>query len=187
MTTISPSKNRLILLSQAAGLALAAIVVVVYAIHGSMPHNALRLPAEEKFETAVVLPEVWAFFTRSPREPRFLVYSRHEDGSWAQAIGVQSDAAEAFGLRRTVRALNLEAGAFMMNIKDEDWTPCPSGTPSSCLDKMKATKPMTNVVPEPTFCGDVAIVQQDRVPWAWATHADPNTMPSKIVRMVVKC
>jgi antimicrobial peptide system SdpA family protein len=176
-----------ILVAHALALGLAALVVVAYAVHGSMPLNALRLPLEAEVNSVVFLPESWAFFTRSPREPRFLVFTRDgASGTWAQAIGLQSDAADGFGLRRRVRALNIEAGSFMTGIADVDWSRC-TGDPTICLNNVANAKELTSAIPSPSLCGDVAIVQQDRVPWAWARTASANTMPSKVARLVIKC
>jgi hypothetical protein len=48
-------------------------------------------------------------------------------------------------------------------------------------------KTLANSVPSPTLCGDIAIVEQDRVPFGWANSVDPNNMPSKLARMVIRC
>jgi hypothetical protein len=40
-------------------------IVIVHAIHGSTPKNALKLPFENEVDTVVFLPEAWAFFTRN--------------------------------------------------------------------------------------------------------------------------
>jgi antimicrobial peptide system SdpA family protein len=180
------SRSNFSIVSHAIGLTAASAVLLVYAVHGSMPHNAFSLPFERNVDTIVVLPEAWAFFTRNPREPRFLIVNRDSGGVWSQAFGVQSVVADGFGLRRSIRALNIEAGRFTADVTDADWERC-SGAVTSCLKQSSQVKELTNFEPSPALCGDVALVEQDRVPWAWAKSTDADKMPSRFVHLVVKC
>src|SRR5215470_17697398 len=58
--------------------------VAVYAVHGTMPANALKLPGESKERLILFLPEAWKFFTRDPREERLSVFRREPSGAWSR-------------------------------------------------------------------------------------------------------
>jgi antimicrobial peptide system SdpA family protein len=175
------------LLAQLASSALIAAVTVVYTVHGSMSANALELPFEEHLDTVLVLPEGWAFFTKDPKEPRFLVFARAPDGSWSRAFGETPKLAATFGFSRRERALGVEAGLIASAVTQSDWKPCPS-TPAACL-ALGSGNPIValNTTPHPTLCGPIGLVQQDRVPWAWAKSVNEDAMPSRVVRVNVQC
>jgi antimicrobial peptide system SdpA family protein len=152
-----------------------------------MPRNAVNLPFEHDVNTLLVLPEGWAFFTKNPREARFLVFGQTSDGSWTRSFGESPELSATFGFSRRVRSLNVEAGLILSRVTDGQWRKC-SGAPGTCLalwsDKVLAA---VNATPEPSLCGPIGVVKQDRVPWAWAKSVNPDAMPSQIVRIDVRC
>lgn len=173
--------------AQLVGSILLAAVLVIYAVHGSMSRNALRLPFENRVDTVVFAPEGWGFFTRDPREPLFLVFGQRDDGTWSQLFGEKTELRTTFAFSRYVRSLYVEAGMISTHVRPTDWQQC-STEPSLCLGGLTGdVKSISSETPSPVICGNVALVQQERLPWAWAKSVSQRTMPSKTVRFNVKC
>jgi len=162
-------------------------VVALYAIHAAMNHNVLRLPFEESVHTQFFLPEGWAFFTRNPRDDRYFVYRLAPDGSWIDTnLGPHNRPRNAFGLNRKSRAQGVEIGLLLVSIQDQEWTACRK-SPTACLATIPVSKDFKDISPNPTLCGEMGVVMQPPVPWAWAGMQRPVTMPSRVSRVRVHC
>jgi antimicrobial peptide system SdpA family protein len=172
---------------QVAVSACVAAVVVAYAVHGSMTMTALELPLERHLDTVLFLPEGWAFFTRDPKEPEFLMFHPRSDGSWTRAARPNDSLSTVFGFSRFLRSLNVERGLLVAPFREGDWRPCTS-RPELCLADWQGTIfTVKNRTPGATVCGPVAFVKQDRVPWAWSRSVDADRMPSRVLRMEARC
>jgi antimicrobial peptide system SdpA family protein len=161
----------------------------LYIVHAQIPRNVLELPFEQTVRSAIpfFVPEGWAFFTRDPREPRLLPYRRGTDGIWAYAhAGPHADIRNVFGLDRISRAQGVEIGLLLGEFADTAWRTC-TDAPTLCLDDQPPSVPITNHSPAPTLCGDVGLVRQEPVPWAWARVGSETTMPSTVVRLDIRC
>jgi antimicrobial peptide system SdpA family protein len=170
-------------------LAITWSVLILYAVHIELPVNALDLPFESSIKPNLqaVIPEGWGFFTRDPREARLLPYVRPA-GDWQSASeGPNGEAWNAFGLNRAARAQGVEMGLLEFAIPTDAWKDCTEEI-GSCLDKLPTSMQVSNPTPHPTLCGDVGFAHRDTLPWAWAASVpDETTMPSKVVRLTVKC
>jgi antimicrobial peptide system SdpA family protein len=174
-------------LAHAAACALIAGVAILYSVHSAMPHNAVELPFEKDVQMGLILPEGWAFFTKSPKDPRFLVFGPTSDGSWARRYGETTDLATTFAFSRKTRSLGVEAGLIASSVTETDWRKC-SSAPSTCMSLWSGSPVAAiNETPRPTLCGPLALVKQDRLPWAWANTVTQDTMSSRIVRIDVRC
>ena len=161
----------------------------LYVVHAQIPRNVLELPLERVLRPAIpfLAPEGWAFFTRDPREPRLLPYRHATNGVWAYAhAGPHADLRNVFGLDRISRAQGVEIGLLLGEFADTAWQPC-TDAPTLCLDELPRTVSITNRSPAPTLCGDVGLVRQEPVPWAWARVESETTMPSTVVRLDIRC
>jgi len=170
-------------------LAIAWSLLVLYAAHIELPANALDLPFESSIKPPLqaLVPEGWGFFTRDPREARLLPYVR-EAGSWRAAReGPNGEPRNAFGFNRAARAQGVEMGLLETSIPTKAWKACATEI-AACLDRISAPIEVGNPTPAPTLCGDVGLVHRDPLPWAWAgSEPDETSMPSKVVRLTVKC
>lgn len=170
-------------------LAITWSVLILYAVHIELPVNALDLPFESSIKPNLqaVIPEGWGFFTRDPREARLLPYVRPA-GAWqAASEGPNGEAWNEFGFNRAARAQGVEMGLLEFAIPTDAWKDCTEAIPS-CLDKSPASMQVSNPTPHPTLCGDVGLAHRDTLPWAWAASVlDETSMPSKVVRLTVKC
>jgi len=170
-------------------LGMAWATIGLYIVHSQIPRNVLELPFERALKPAIPFfaPEGWAFFTRDPREPRLLPFRRAADGTWANAhAGPHADIRNVFGLDRISRAQGVEIGLLLGEFADTAWQSC-SDAPTLCLGDLPRTLSITNRSPAPTLCGDIGLVRQEPVPWAWASVQGETTMPSMVVRLDIRC
>ncbi len=170
------------------GLALGGgwLLVVVYALHAALPFNPIKLPLETRVQPRFWLPEGWAFFTRDPREENMRVFVRHE-GNWVSAgMGPIAKPSNSFGLDRACRAQGVEAALLINGFPSSAFQECRDPV-AACLERAPITAEVQNISPTPTLCGDVGVVMQKPVPWAWWSSGLRATMPSRVLRMSVAC
>lgn len=166
-------------------------ILALYAVHSRLPASTFELPFESKLRPLLVAaaPEGWAFFTLSPREPRVLPFAKGSDGVWRSAgMGPHSEARNLFGLNRVSRTQGVEMALLTGALSDGDWATCTEDdTLPECFERLAPLPSFANESPDPSLCGSIAIVHQEPLPWAWSANADPETMPSRIVRLEVTC
>jgi len=170
----------------ALGLAITASCLIVYAIHGSLPHNPIALPLEKELSMRAWAPEGWKFFTRNPKEERPVLFVQR-DGQWQRAeTGPASRPHYLFGLNRAGRVQGLELGLILEHIPRGAWHNCDK-TPLDCISTSATAITVTNRSPRSTLCGSVGLAMQKPIPWSWIGLPRPVVMPSRIVRLKVKC
>ncbi len=165
-----------------------AIVVALYAVHGSMPYNPVELPLERPSIARAVTPESWKFFTRNPREASVTPLVRETNGSWRMPSELFGTSASA-PFSRWARSHGLELGIVMDSVPKGSWSEC-DRAPAECLDELAAEgrlHRLDNPSPSPVVCGRVGLVSQVPVPWAWARKGKKIDMPSKVVVVEVQC
>ncbi len=164
------------------------IVIIAYVAHTSLPANPIELPFENERVVRILAPEGWAFFTRSPREPRRLLFTK-SDGEWVSALQSPiSQPKNLFGLDRSPRTQGVELGLLLQSINNGAWHKCNGGvSPRACLAKIEITGAVRNETPLSTLCGTVGIALQKPVPWAWRQSIDQIVMPSNVVKLNVSC
>ncbi len=164
-----------------------AAIVTTYSLHAGMRFNAIRLPFEQKLNLPLFLPQGWKFFTRDAREERTFPFARTAERGWVSAgAGANGDSGHLLGARRDSRAQTAELTALMHQAEGRTWTTC-TATTTTCLDDVTTMAVVVNTSPRPTICGDIGIVRQAPVPWAWARDARDTTMPSRVLRLEVQC
>jgi antimicrobial peptide system SdpA family protein len=165
-----------------------ALVVCTYVVHVQLPPNAVQLPYEQSLRLGVqqFLPEGWAFFTRNPREPDMMAYVRDESGTWRLALrSPHSELRNVVGFARASRAQGVEIALLTGSLHKDDWRDCRSPV-TECLERVPALT-ATNISPAHSLCGQVGLVRQPPVPWAWSESANRITMPGTVVRLEVSC
>lgn len=172
--------------AKAALLGAFAAALVLYATHASMPRNTFTLPGEQELQVLAWAPQAFKFFTRDPQEERTLVYVKDRVGAY-QLHGIRgADPKVLFGLDRSGRAVGVELGLAIEGLTKSEFKPC-EGDPARCLDRLERTVKVENPSPSPQLCGQIGIVLQKPVPWVWARHGKPITMPSRVLRLEVAC
>ncbi|MFB6957259.1 SdpA family antimicrobial peptide system protein [Streptomyces sp. NPDC056309] len=173
-------------------IAVAAFWALVggYILHTQLPSNAVQLPAQQSLERTirVVTPQGWAFFTKSPRDPKIVAWARGSDGSWRNAmLAPHSEPRNLFGLNRASRAQGIELGQLQARVKPDSWAPCEDGVLAECLAEFSNPITVRTPVPEPQLCGPVGITQQEVLPWAWSDSEGKMEMPGKVAVLEVEC
>ena len=162
-----------------------ALVLVVYVLHAALPATPFQLPFAGKRVINTVLPEGWAFFTISPRSPDVVVFGAQPDGGWERiTVNAHSGSGSMLGLDRRNRSQGTEVALIANQVPPEVWNDC-SRDPLDCLDALIPTRTVANFANHRTMCGEIGMIMQEVLPWAWR---DLNTtMPSKVVRVNVTC
>jgi antimicrobial peptide system SdpA family protein len=160
---------------------------VVYAVHGGVPSNPLRLPFERKLNVALWLPEGWKFFTHDAREERIEMYLRDASGWHDASRGPNSRLTNKLGLDRIGRAQGVELGLISQEVSPKLWQTCSQASAFQCLDSAPLARRVSNRSPSPSLCGEVGLVSRKPVPWAWASQGLHVSMPVSFVRLEVEC
>ncbi len=162
------------------------LTISCYAIHMALPFNPIRLPFERWVHVRFWAPEGWGFFTRNPQEEAVLLFLK-SGGRWVSAsIGPGGMPANAFGLNRAARGQSAEAALLESSIPKEAFHLC-QYQPSVCLERSSIVETVDNPTPLATLCGEIGIVKQKPIPWAWSRSRNLIVMPSRLVRIKVGC
>jgi antimicrobial peptide system SdpA family protein len=161
--------------------------VVVSAIDASRGMNALEFPLpDHQAIFRQLAPQNWAFFTRDPQEEATFAFRRSPDGWVPAGLGANAEPRNAFGFDRAARAVGFETGLVMEAIRDEGYRECTEAI-ESCLERQPIHAEIDSITPNPHLCGELGLVKQKPVPWAWARSGKPVQMPARVVRVVVRC
>lgn len=163
-----------------------ALVAVVYVLHAALPATSFDLPFTDRQAVRAIVPEGWGFFTLSPRTPDPVVYAARPDGGWRPlAARTHGGPSTLFGLDRQGRSQGTELAIVTNQVRPEAWSDC-DREPLDCLTALTPRpEPIRNSSTRRSICGEVGIVLQEVLPWAWRDL--PTVMPSKVVRLVVSC
>lgn len=183
----------------ASALCLGAIGLVLQAADGAAGYTTLELPLAKRTQAQLLMPEGWAFFTRSPREPWVHVYARELDADGAEgAAWVEisapplSHASNLFGLRRETRREGLESGIVIAALAEEAWAPCRLPELSTCLARASVVERIDNPSATPSLCGEVALVSYAAVPFAWIRNRPRSSLsefavPTRFAKVELTC
>lgn len=165
----------------------------LFALQVNFEENVLTAPWQKEIRADVVaiVPERWAFFTKSPRDETMTAYARESDGQWRETTGFpRAQPQHAFGMSRTVRAAGIELGLLQMNASGQEWQDCNTGeSANTCIEGVAATETpvaVSNPTPEPLLCGDIALVGETPAPWAYA-HIGQGAPTLRVALLEVAC
>ncbi len=160
-------------------------LLALYSLHSGQVHSPVVLPGEKTLQVVTWAPQGWAFFTKDPKEKGVELY--HRQGGEVVRLGPprNADARHAFGLIKTGRAQMIEAAMLMETLTAAAWTRC-EREPEPCLLASTARpRQVRNLHPMRSLCGEVGVVRQPPVPWAWA--GSNTVMPSEVLWLEVEC
>lgn len=162
-----------------------AILLVAYVLHAALPAAAFTLPGPQAQHVRGFMPQGWAFFTKSPRSVSFLAYQYQPAGTWRDiTAGPLARPEDVMGLDRMSRSQGTEMAMLGALVPTEAWLECEE-EPTACLSRASTDLTLPNGSNHHSICGDVGLVLQDVLPWAW--RGATTTMPSKVARVRVTC
>ncbi|MHC6219830.1 SdpA family antimicrobial peptide system protein [Arthrobacter sp. MMS24-S77] len=148
--------------------------VLTYSIFAVSPHSTFHPPGTDTVKEALskAVPQGWAFFTKSPRDPFLLVYANDEAGAHREILQLPTARVENyFGINRFGRGQPVELANIVNRVGSQGWNKC-GPTTTSCLDKPMAAVQVRNEKPEPSLCGSIKAVEVVPVPWAYRHLTD---------------
>jgi len=162
-------------------------IIVFYIALSALPFNPIQLPGSRHINIRTLVPEGWGFFTRNPQEP-YLNFLKKGLNGWATCLSIpNSSSSNFFGIKRNARAEGIEYSFLIKNILPEQWQNSERGIVEYKLYDSLTIFEVTNKIHSPQICGDILVVQQEYVPWAWSASGKAINMPVKFVRLKVKC
>lgn len=174
-------------------LALSALwaVIAVYSAHAVLPANVLELPLRDSLAQPAnaLVPQGWAFFTKSPRDPLLTAYEFDERGEAYRIPEVTaSDYRNLFGVNRRGRAIGTELALLLDLVPPDRWVDCLPGE-DGCLARLRTSPPhrVTTPVPGPRLCGEVALVEESVVPYAYRDLVDQRVVVNRAAYLTVEC
>jgi antimicrobial peptide system SdpA family protein len=138
-----------------------------------------------RFDLQVLVPQGWAFFTRSPQEKTVVPYKR-VDNRWARADSLpQSRSENLFGLSRHQRTQGTELG-FLASLVPS-YADC-QGYLTECLAEPTASVwKIANPTNTRHFCGAIRIVQQEPVKFAYRNSTPEQVRVESFADLEVTC
>ena len=162
-----------------------AFLLVIYVLHAALPATVISLPGQDTRLVSTFMPEGWAFFTKSPRSVSPVVYRYEPAGTWRDVTaGPIAEVTDVMGLDRMSRSQGTELAMIVRLVPEDAWLDCQQ-LPTDCLSRTTAARTLPNLSNHHSVCGEIGIVAQEVLPWAW--RETPVVMPSKIVRVKVTC
>ncbi|MDN3478152.1 SdpA family antimicrobial peptide system protein [Curtobacterium sp. APC 4022] len=134
----------------------------------------------------VLVPQGWAFFTKSPEGVTLVPYEKSPTGVWERADSLpQSNAANGFGLSRNQRAQSTELAIIAAAVPR--FTACQDYL-TACLDTSGGKLvTVTNETNTHHFCGSFRIVQQEPVKWAYRGSVPESVRVARYADVEVEC
>lgn len=165
------------------------VFLVVEVLLASVPSSTVASSASTPSHfifVRTILPQGWAFFTRDPRMPSVSVYQPGKD-SWSRTSSISnSDIHEMLGANRKIRTEQYEIESLVQNSSSSQWIVCETDNLLQCLHVSHSSVQTVKTISEdPRFCGPVALVREDPVPWAWAQTT--SQMPAELKFLNVVC
>jgi antimicrobial peptide system SdpA family protein len=161
-------------------------IVFLYTVHPVLPANPIQLPLEDQNPLVKLLPQGWGFFTRDPRTMDMTALVRTSGGSWQLPPGSNKSWPRPLEFSRRRKIVGVEVGLILDEITEPQWQECKE-LPTVCLESAQSNGQVSNVLHRPSLCGDVGIIRQPPIPWAWSQAPDETVMPSQVLRVLVSC
>lgn len=137
--------------------------------------------------TKNLFPEGWGFFTRDAREDNFSYYKK-ENLNFEKKTKPCSSAKYNFGLNRDCRAKSAELELLVKQIPDSLWRKKDMSFLSklNLLPRENRIDTITNQFHYPRIEGNIILVKQERLPWAWSRNRKNLNIPIKYINIYVK-
>lgn len=171
---------------------LVATIVVTLVLFSSVP-SATWSPLEgmkesTKSKIQQTVPQGWAFFTRSAREPLTVPFNTQ---GYSLSKLPTAGKNNLFGLNREGRSQGLEIGAVLNSAGQDNFQDCASPTVQDCISSAKKTEPnpisVQNIVTYPSLCGELFLLSVVPAPYEYRNLLNEHLVAEKWLFMDVKC
>ncbi|GIJ24189.1 SdpA family antimicrobial peptide system protein [Micromonospora lutea] len=168
-------------------ITLILVLLAAYDLQAFLPANVVRLPYQDAVSGHLrpVLPQGWAFFTKSARSEDVEIYALTGGSLRNVSAGALAEPRNAFGLNRKARAQGPEMATLVQQLRSEAWQPCTDDV-LSCARESSTTR-MRNAIDAPTICGDIVFVRTEPVPWAYRDLVPDEKRATFAARAEVSC
>lgn len=152
----------------------------------SVPLNPISIKYQKIKEFSSLVPQGWAFFTRSPREAQILVYKINKDTQLELEIIRHSQPENVFGLNR-VQSFKMNELQLIVSKLDRNLF---LNTSWNYMNNLHGILPKKVNVVQHVFKHsrlinkEIVIIIQDIVPWAWKKNKN-LMMPAKAIRLKI--
>ena len=162
-------------------------VVIFYILNNSLKSTAIDSPSWTKNFIHNFFPEGWGFFTRNPREESVnFIFIRKNDQALELGMNPCSSGEYAFGLNRDCRAKSAELDILIKQVPDSLWTTKRSVLNYQLIQKTPILDTIINYFHVPEIEGEVALIKQERLPWAWSKNHRTLNAPLSYVKVYVE-
>ena len=154
--------------------------------YNNIPFNPIAYKFNSVKQAFSIMPQGWAFFTRSPRESQVLVYNITENGVMRKEVHRHSEPINYFGLRRIQTYKMNELQFILGEIEQDQYINTTSNYISNNMGIIPdTTYEVSHVFKHSELSGKtLLIVIQEIVPWAWF-GIDSLMMPAKVIKLKV--
>lgn len=167
------------------------LVLGAYSISSSIPSTILTLPFfdEVKPNAVSTMPQGWAFFSKSPRDPSIAPYRAEENSLTSLSMLPTTRVENLFGVSRNGRAQGVEVALISGGSVPADWTDCESPDLHECAELLREVEPkrVRNTVAAPSVCGGIILIQTTPVPWSFRQQTEVREKADKAVKLQVAC
>lgn len=166
-------------------------LIALFNLQTFLPGNAVTLPGQQQVAPVfrALLPQGWAFFTKSPRSPDLSVHAIRSDGRLDDiTTGAYAEPRYSFGLDRSARAQATELALVVSRIPGSVWQQCRQPTAACLIEAMSTpATPVRSGDDTPSVCGPVVIARTEPVPWAYRDLVAGEFRYTHVVRLEVSC
>lgn len=169
----------------------AAVLIVLLAagrLYATAPVDALSPRLVSVISN--LMPEGWAFFTKSPRLDLGRVWLPAVGDTWRALEPAHNNSwRESFGMDRRARVAGLQLAFLQKAIEGQPgkWLPCKVTDVQRCIrEAARAPLAVVNPSREPIYCGQVTLEAYRPQPFEWR-HLPQRAAPNKVAVFDVAC
>lgn len=171
--------------------ALVWLGIAVYSVAAAAPATVIGLPglAASRTDIAQVLPQGWAFFTKSQRDPMVDFYTIEDGEPKRQMLLPSSRWENAFGASRRGRSEGVEVALLSHAVTPSEWRQCASSQLRACLLEHQGgpAKSITNATPAARLCGAGFLVETEPVAWSYRNLTEDTVRANSVAVVEVTC
>lgn len=170
-------------------------IFLVYTLLASLSQSIVALPGETEYRQEIVsiFPQGWAFFSRSPRDANYAVYTL--DGAPQGSVRSltawpSTTASNLYGLSREGRSQGVEAASLALKTPPDKWHSCAdTPDPALCIEGIASTDPSSveNPVYSPSLCGTVFIAAVRPTAFEFRDLTPIRLAADKVIKVDVAC